>query len=160
MFDSFVTNRSNLLVPFAHLTDVDSDEHSSENIPPTERLRCALENLFSSIETFRSTNIPIDLKLLLVFMCGGEKNHVETFLTHLSQRFSLIGNGQSSFIINIPIGRTQRKVNRTKFLTKNVLFSLSFRSNSFVFLFIRFSLGNSTNSMVFVFFMIETEKQQ
>jgi len=110
MFDSFVTNRSNLLVPFAHLTDVDSDEHSSENIPPTERLRCALENLFSSIETFRSTNIPIDLKLLLVFMCGGEKNHVETFLTHLSQRFSLIGNGQSSFIINIPIGRTQRKV--------------------------------------------------
>ncbi len=45
-------------------------------------------------------------------MCGSDKNDVETFFSQLFSRFSVMATNQSSFIINILLGRSNRKVKR------------------------------------------------
>ena len=60
-------------------------------------------------------------------MCGGENNDIETFFSQLSARFSLMvtaQNGDSSFIINAFLGRTNRKVIWIFFFLR-IIFSFS-----------------------------------
>lgn len=78
----------------------------SDNIP-IDRLRLLNEQIIS-LEELNSIKNSSDLRILLCFMCGGESNDVEIFFSQLSSRFSIYGD--SSFVINTFIGRSNRKV--------------------------------------------------
>ncbi len=78
---------------------------------PIDQLKSSVEHLISNenfipIKTQRSAH----LRILLCFMCGGDKNDVEIFFSQLSSRFSLMLTNQSSFLINTFIGRSNRKI--------------------------------------------------
>ncbi len=87
----------------------------SDNIP-NEQLRLSFEQILSNQEIIPNKK-QFDLRILLCFMCGGENNDIEIFFSQLSSRFSLLVTneyGDSSFIINAFIGRSNRKVNLEK----------------------------------------------
>ncbi len=79
---------------------------------PIEQLRLSIEQLLS-MEEILPNKKQFDLRILLCFMCGGENNDIENFFSQLSSRFSLMvtnQSGDSSFIINTFLGRSNRKV--------------------------------------------------
>ncbi len=99
---------SNLVIPTVNL-----DGNSMMNIP-TDQLKSSIEALSSNGECIpNKTQKSIHLRLLLCFMCGGEKNDVEIFFSQLSSRFSLMITDQSSFLINAFIDRSNRKVKKS-----------------------------------------------
>jgi hypothetical protein len=82
-----------------------------DNIP-YEQLRSSIEQILSNEEIIPYKK-QFHLRILLCFMCGGETNDIEIFFSQLASRFSLsVTNqyGDSSFIINTFIGRSNRKV--------------------------------------------------
>jgi hypothetical protein len=90
-------------------------DNSNNNIPneiTIEQLRLSLEEILSMEEIIPNKN-QFDLRILLCFMCGGDNNDIEIFFSQLSSRFSLLitnQSGDSSFVINAFLGRTNRKV--------------------------------------------------
>jgi hypothetical protein len=84
---------------------------------PIDQLKSSLEHLLSNGEIIpNKTQKSIHLRILLCFMCGGDKNDVEIFFSQLSSRFSMIVNNQSSFIINTFLNRSNRKVTKKKLI--------------------------------------------
>jgi hypothetical protein len=89
---------------------------------PIDQLRSSFEYLLSNGEIIpNKIQKSIHLRILLCFMCGGEKNDVEIFFSQLSSRFSMIVNNQSSFIINTFLNQSNRKVT-TNLLKKKYFF--------------------------------------
>jgi hypothetical protein len=91
---------------------VNLNSQYSDNIP-NEQLRLSFEQILSNQEIIPNKK-QFDLRILLCFMCGGENNDIEIFFSQLSSRFSLLVTnqyGDSSFIINAFLGRSNRKVN-------------------------------------------------
>ena len=77
----------------------------------TDQLRSTVEKLFSNDEILTNkSSKPNQLRILIVFMCGSERNDVEVFFSQLSTRFSLTVANQSTFIINAFLSRANRKV--------------------------------------------------
>lgn len=76
-----------------------------------DQLRALLEPLSAQEDLVRTKIIKsAHVRILLCFMCGGEKNDVEIFFAQLSSRFSLIVTNQSSLTIHTFIDRSNRKV--------------------------------------------------
>jgi len=95
---------------------VNLNSQFSDNIP-NEQLRLSFEQILSNQEIIPNKK-QFDLRILLCFMCGGENNDIEIFFSQLSSRFSvLVTNqyGDSSFIINTFLGRSNRKVKFKEF---------------------------------------------
>jgi hypothetical protein len=88
------------------------DSNSISNIP-NDQLRSSLEKFLSNGEFPTKIQKTINLRILLCFMCGGDKNDIESFFSQLSSRFSLIITNQSSFMINTFLDRSNRKVRKT-----------------------------------------------
>lgn len=150
-----------LEIPMIELFE--SSEDSSTIEICQERLRISLDRLVLAGESLIKKKLSIDLRILVCFMCGGEKNDVEILIDHLASRFTLNCVNQSSFLINVVVGRANRKVKQRKkksFLKKLSIFFLFCRSNSFVFRFIRYSMRNFLNSMVLFSCSITTELLQ
>lgn len=96
---------------------------------PLDQLKFSFEKFLSNDELIPNKNQKsIYLRILLCFMCGGDKNDVETFFSQLSSRFSLIVTNQSTFLINTFINRSNRKVRRISFVYE-YYFLLLFRLN-------------------------------
>ena len=89
-----------------------------------------LNEFFSKTTEENSSRIrSFDLRILLVFMCGGETNDVETFFSHLASNFPFkITNerGETSFIVQTLLNRSNRQV---KSKDKSLFFSTVFRSD-------------------------------
>lgn len=115
------------------ISSTNSDEKKKkkfEIVCPMEN-SCAdvriLNEFFSKTTEENSSRIrSFDLRILLVFMCGGETNDVETFFSHLSSNFPLkITNerGETSFIVQTLLNRSNRQV---KSFEKSLFFFESF----------------------------------
>ncbi|UJR10556.1 hypothetical protein I4U23_014756 [Adineta vaga] len=80
------------------------------NTVSSESLRSSIEQFLSNDESTTKTSESKHLRILLCFMCGSDKNDVETFFSQLSSRFSLTITNQSTFMINTFLGRSNRKI--------------------------------------------------
>ncbi|CAF0947926.1 unnamed protein product [Adineta ricciae] len=76
----------------------------------SEQLRSAVEQFLSTDGYTSQTAESKHLRILLCFMCGSEKNDVETFFSQLSSRFSLMISNQSTFLFHTLLGRSNRKI--------------------------------------------------
>lgn len=86
------------------------DGNSISNIP-LDQLRTLLEPLSTHEDFIRmKMTKSAHLRILLCFMCGGEKNDVEIFFSQLSSRFSLVVTNQSSITIHAVLDRSNRKI--------------------------------------------------
>lgn len=102
-----------------------------------DQLRTLLEPLSAHEDFIRMKMVKsAHVRILLCFMCGGEKNDVEIFFAQLSSRFSVIVTNQSSFIVNTFIDRSNRKVRLSRLMNEH---DFVFRLNSFLFHSIRYS---------------------
>ena len=108
----------------------ESSEDSSTIEICQERLRISLDRLVLAGESLIKKKLSIDLRILVCFMCGGEKNDVEILIDHLASRFTLNCVNQSSFLINVVVGRANRKVKQRR--KKN----LSLKNCQFFFFFV------------------------
>lgn len=85
---------------------------SSSNEIVHEKIKSSLEQILFQQETLFNSQ-QSDLRILLCFMCGSDIDDVNLFFTHLGSRFALIvsnESGETSFIFNTLVGRTNRKV--------------------------------------------------
>jgi hypothetical protein len=105
-----------LVIPIINL-----DGDNILNIP-IDQLRSSFESILSN-ENLKNPKSVHHLRILLCFMCGGDKNDVEIFFSQLSSRFSVTLTNQSSFLINLFIGRLNRKVKKMKFYFSNSFIS-------------------------------------
>ena len=115
----------NLDIPVLNLYS-QFDSNSISNIP-NDQLRSSLEEFLSNSEFPNKAPKSINLRILLCFMCGGDKNDIESFFSQLSSRFSLIITHQSSFMINTFLDQSNRKVK--KLISKKIVINLSIRLN-------------------------------
>ena len=87
---------------------------STSPIPRVQISDLSEEELKSSVERLLFTNhSPMDLRILVCLMCGGEKNEVEHFIEQLSTRFTLVETTRSSFMITASLGRSTRRVSQS-----------------------------------------------